>query len=260
MSPASSASVAMNHRAGGQHLRSRGQVGSARCRTQGHDGGQVAEFLTKQEGVKFALRDDQRCAGLDDGGVGDRSRAGRGTLPRTSASLALGLADLHQRQPVPVEPRDNHPSGLKAAVPFPGREHHAGRPPQAGGLDRLIRSDRDRGDRPGPRSPRASRAGPRPRSRGPRHRPGASRTVPLAGGLGASRACWRSRLLAVAGLGAGRGRPEGSHDAGQFGHDPHGLGECHPVIAASPARGIASPRLQGQHFHGLRSGSTSKDG
>ena len=61
LSPASSASVAMYHGAGGQHLRSGGQVGAARCRTQGHDGGQVAEFLTQQEGIKLPLHDDQRA-------------------------------------------------------------------------------------------------------------------------------------------------------------------------------------------------------
>ena len=43
-------------RAGGHHLRSCGQVGSARCRTEGHDGGQVPEGLTKQEGIKLPPR------------------------------------------------------------------------------------------------------------------------------------------------------------------------------------------------------------
>ena len=41
---------------------------------QRHDGGQVAEFLTEQEGIEFPLHDDQRAAGLDDVAGGKDSR------------------------------------------------------------------------------------------------------------------------------------------------------------------------------------------
>ena len=124
LSPASSASVAMNHGAAASISARVDRVGAARCRTQRHDGGQVAEFLTEQEGVKLPLRDDQRAAGLDGIGVRDRS-AGRSRNASAYFGFApLGLADLHQRQPVPVEPRDDHPSGLISSGPPPGSGSH----------------------------------------------------------------------------------------------------------------------------------------
>ena len=193
-------------RGGGQHHPEGRRVGSGRCRSQRHDSGQLPEGLTKQEGVKLPLADDQRAAGLDggEGRIDPRAVAIRFGVLRFAP---LGVADLHEGQPVPVEPRDNHPSDLKAAVPLPGRDHHAGRPPEAGGLDRLIGQTAIVEIGQGLGLPRASRGGRRPRSQGPGHRPGASRTVPLAAG-------WRpsAGLLAV-GLAGGRGRglpPEGA--------------------------------------------------
>ena len=60
-------------------------------------------------------------------------------------------------------------------------------------------------------------------------RPGASRMIALAAGWRPWRACWRLRLPAVGALGSVAWSSRGGHDAGQFGHDPHGLGECHPL-------------------------------
>ena len=90
LSPAWSRSRARYHGAAGIRSTKSSPPGRLDADPSVTTGGQVAEFLTEQEGVEFALHDHHRAAGLDRSRAGEDRRGGRGRLRRTSASLPSG--------------------------------------------------------------------------------------------------------------------------------------------------------------------------
>ncbi len=137
LSPAGSASVASSH---GQHRPEGVGLGAGGRAPQRHHGGQLPEGFPEGQGVKLAFHDHEGSAGSDRRGPWVADEAGRVAKRFGVLRLsAVGLANFDKRQPIPDEPRNHHPEGSKRSVPVSGWDRHPGRPPEAGGADRLGR-------------------------------------------------------------------------------------------------------------------------